>query len=1123
MFVSSWLPFEDEESGIVAYEVCFGLQPGNCSEMPMQNIGMQNEHKFYGVKLRHATRIYGTVRATNRAGLYSEASSNGMLVDLTPPQFQALPNDLASVNSSKDSVTLSAQNRIEFDGNTRFEAKFRCTKEILLISWDKLEDTESGLLKYSWCVGTKPGQCNLVDQNDNGLKTLAKIFSSKILLGVAMFSTIWAENSAGLKTVLASKPCQVSHIAPNIDNVRLLNSLNSSTVSATPWKGTRESLDFNWKLTSNISSLSRVQIAITTPYDNRSKPSLLSSSWNGETVVQNFVDVLPWKHWVSLRSVNLAPWRWYRCIVRVTSKDGVYTERASNGVRIETSAPPKRMVSFNDQTALHESERWLPGIKIPLTNRSELDNETTYISSPMNLTVDVRVIENVNSSTLYWEGSPAEAFKLYVTRLLSVKNSSNTKEETKFLKKLKGISDPESACCTEIPTDPPVMFADTHVKTVLPARNFGTWLGLLSSNHLVITADGMVAATSLSDTTQLVSMMNINEEMKGMVTYDNRLAVLTNNSWNIFELVPEKLNHSLSPKRLGVVGKCIETSSGMQTETALGATDCERNKTWADSISHLTAFHGNVMAVIGQTFDENQTRVALFEEDGKYFKLDQFIDKHKRSFEQIDSLALNSHLLAIASHIKGLHTSVITIYCRSEHGNWTELMHIKLGRRKRLDPPIKMRLMENNFLIMMSTSVKNLLVIKLNVAKETSESICFFPFEVGTKVSGNFDVEEVGNQTVIAVGIKTVENINGVQLIGFKSFELDTSRTSWLINHCSNLGIVYTRDVHERYDIDLAQASVALRGGKIFFGTPAAEIWPALQESEGTGRVYVAHYCPTNHIRTRISSLGTLDGFKCTPCEEGSKSFGGFSSTCTPCRDRVCGSTNRTSMNNITLCDKNICGWRFAQDNYSRVQDANVSRDNFFVPAPQYLYTVTLVETNRAGLSSESKSKSFIIDSTPPEQGIVYDGLGSDTQQNCSANMTFGETSQCSTRNFADTDIDYTFNTTEVSARWIDFRDNESDIVEYFWCVGSQPMKDNIRACESTGLRMNGSHSEMNLSHGDRYYVTVLACNGAGRCTAGHSNGVEVDTTPPTMTYVRDGVMGADMDFQVIIDVKISF
>ena len=53
------------------------------------------------------------------------------------------------------------------------------------------------------------------------------------------------------------------------------------------------------------------------------------------------------------------------------------------------------------------------------------------------------------------------------------------------------------------------------------------------------------------------------------------------------------------------------------------------------------------------------------------------------------------------------------------------------------------------------------------------------------------------------------------------------------------------------------------------------------------------------------------------------------------------------------------------------------------------------------------------------------------------------------------------------------------------------------------------------MQHDDKYYVTVIACNYAGLCTAKSSDGVLVDRTPPVIIYVRDGLVGADLDFQV--------
>ena len=69
--------------------------------------------------------------------------------------------------------------------------------------------------------------------------------------------------------------------------------------------------------------------------------------------------------------------------------------------------------------------------------------------------------------------------------------------------------------------------------------------------------------------------------------------------------------------------------------------------------------------------------------------------------------------------------------------------------------------------------------------------------------------------------------------------------------------------------------------------------------------------------------------------------------------------------------------------------------------------------------------------------------------------------------------------------------------------------------CENATSHLNRTVNGLSLQHNDTYYVSVLACNYAGLCTARSSDGVLVDTTPPVVHYVRDGLIGPDIDFQV--------
>lgn len=74
-------------------------------------------------------------------------------------------------------------------------------------------------------------------------------------------------------------------------------------------------------------------------------------------------------------------------------------------------------------------------------------------------------------------------------------------------------------------------------------------------------------------------------------------------------------------------------------------------------------------------------------------------------------------------------------------------------------------------------------------------------------------------------------------------------------------------------------------------------------------------------------------------------------------------------------------------------------------------------------------------------------------------------------------------------------------------------MRDDIWVCESIGMRLNGSYYGFNLYYKDFYYIIVVVCNGVCRCLVIYSDGVIIDIILFVMEYVRDGIMGLDMDF----------
>ena len=56
--------------------------------------------------------------------------------------------------------------------------------------------------------------------------------------------------------------------------------------------------------------------------------------------------------------------------------------------------------------------------------------------------------------------------------------------------------------------------------------------------------------------------------------------------------------------------------------------------------------------------------------------------------------------------------------------------------------------------------------------------------------------------------------------------------------------------------------------------------------------------------------------------------------------------------------------------------------------------------------------------------------------------------------------------------------------------------------------------SHVKLVSGMRYYTQVSACDNGGLCTTVLSDGVIIDTSPPVIGDVIDGVSGPDIDYQ---------
>ena len=1118
-FLPSWGTFIEPESAISQYQVCITTVPDNCSVTSFINVGLNTSTTVTGLDLLHGEWYYAIVRGTNRVGLSSETISNRILIDSTPPSFRE--SDDLSINSTQVPPITEEYSNNSISGHgmdptdtailTSSRVKFSCSDELLIASWDEFEDLESKLEGYEWCVGTSKAQCDVLALKPVGLKPKGTAIVKRLVTGTMLYATVFALNGAGLKTRVVSQQCEVISIAPKILEVIDIPSVNASDMTDIDWKAMGKSLSLRWEIIDQVMndiSRLRIEVAVTRPSSNISVPHLLSEkSWNGEPIVHDFMNVLSWQRNVTIRSVPIESWERYREVVRVWNEGGIYTEAASDGIRIEPASPPKRRLDLEDLAAKQEPLRWFPNLTLPEVNRSALDDDVKFISSPGDLRLIIRGNSNETSNRTeslveHNQLSPSIEFKIIVQKVTSDKNESNTTEDSSIVRVIPGFADPDGPCCSKSPIDQQTVFTDKHFKATLPSQRFGASLVHLPNGYFGVTSADRAFLLPLRNRSS--NHVTVSDTFSGSTdkpiiaeSYRNRTLFCSNGTVHLYESSADSRG-DIQLKEAAFFTKCKNVSHAT----------CSADSTWVDIITQVVSIHGNVVAITATNSTANTSVVGIFQENGGKWVFVDALGAEKMDPNFGYSVSLNEHLLAVAEGER--KNSCISVY----YIHTTSLMQtICFEESQNFTGPLSIYLTKTNGLVVVSKDSWSAKVLQLNTKTHSYLEECFLnvvePFEF---LSGYLDVNPRDGGYVAALGMQTLEGQDGVQLFGFQGIY-----TEYDAGQCVKLGRVISRESALRMDDGVPRASVSFQGDTILFGTPNVLTWPGKTEELGTGRVYMATYCPIDHYRVRAYEIGSLGSIKCVPCEEGRRSFGGFVDMCSSCQGRTCSEQQSDDPLSFTssICDSVSCIASSTVDNVTKGLDIHLTNGSFFVAGAENLYTVEFQETTRAYQSTSSFSESFVIDATAPEVGVVYDGIGSDRSKNCSQNTTFGEDSPCSTRSFEDTDIDYTNDTHEIHARWIDFLDKESGIVEYFWCVGTRPMKDDIRVCESTGMRPNGSHYGLTLQPGDSYFITVVSCNGARRCSATHSDGVVIDTTPPVMEYVRDGIMGPDMDYQV--------
>jgi hypothetical protein len=220
---SKWFGFHDPHSSISHYEWCAGSAPGKDDLVPWTDTLMEEMAVKTGLtSLSTSNRFYTSVRAYNKAGLSSMTSSDGFLVDNTPPTINRAPSFNTTTRSNKP--------------NTQYSSS------IIQTSW-KFDDQESPIYRHTVTIFTRDSVSPASDPAVVGSESQTSVSQPNITLhdGERYYVSVTACNAAGLciqetspqSLLIDTTPPLVGFISDHLT----WNLLGTNTVILLKWNG----------------------------------------------------------------------------------------------------------------------------------------------------------------------------------------------------------------------------------------------------------------------------------------------------------------------------------------------------------------------------------------------------------------------------------------------------------------------------------------------------------------------------------------------------------------------------------------------------------------------------------------------------------------------------------------------------------------------------------------------------------------------------------------------------------------------------------------------------------------------------------------------------------------------
>ena len=204
---AQWINVTDPESGIMHSEFCLGTKPLGCQIKPMTSTGAKKSFTCPECTVYEGERVYVTVRVTNGAGLSRTLTSDGMLLDVSPPVMGDV-TDGSHITGLDYNVVLEDWN--------------------ISMSWFGVADTESGVRSCSWTIENNSGVILFQKKvTNNSIYEERSVFSYnktyrdlQLIKNMTYFNVLSCLNTADMQATVWSNGFQVESVWPIPAHVR---------------------------------------------------------------------------------------------------------------------------------------------------------------------------------------------------------------------------------------------------------------------------------------------------------------------------------------------------------------------------------------------------------------------------------------------------------------------------------------------------------------------------------------------------------------------------------------------------------------------------------------------------------------------------------------------------------------------------------------------------------------------------------------------------------------------------------------------------------------------------------------------------------------------------------------